>query len=237
MGWRDAFALWALVAVPAFWGLARVVGRLPPPAAPHRSAGGRAAWAMEPRVLALAVMSFLYTGIGWTVSGWAVTYLVGRFGVALLTGTLGPSVYYGCLAVGRVVNSRMVRYLSPAILLRTGSAMAAAALLALAMAPGVTVTLVAFAAAGFCLAGIYPNLIGQAMVLHPERPGAMAGVIATGGAAGAAVVPFAAAALGRAVGLGGMAWLLGGLGAAECALALAALGRWPADRRGVRAAG
>jgi len=222
-GWRAAFLLWAVAAVPAFWGLTRAVGGLPQTIAGDRRVGPF--WMGDRHLVALAAMSFLYTGVGWTVSGWAVTYLVGHFGVALLAGTLGSALYYACLAVGRMVNAPLVGRLSPTALLRWESALSALALLGLALAPGVGAALAAFAVAGFCLAGIYPNLIAQGLALRPGQPGAMAGVVATGGAAGAALVPFGAAAVARVAGLGSMSWLLAALGFALLALALCALGR------------
>lgn len=229
LGWRLAFGLWAVATIVPFWGLGAVAGRIPRQAGPR--GGRRPPVGAHASILLLAGMAFIYNGVGWTVGGWAATYLVGRFGAALLTGTLGSSVFYAFLAAGRFANGPLATRVAPGTLLRVGAAASAVALVALALAPGSILALIAFGAAGFCLAGIYPNLIAYATDLHPERPGAMAGVISTGGAIGVSVVPFAAGALGKAVGLSAMVWLLMGLGIALVVLAELAA------RSGRRAAG
>lgn len=216
-GWRAAFGLWAAATIVPFWGLARVAGRLPRAAGPRTAAAPVRA---DRRALLLAGMAFIYNGIGWTVGGWAATYLVGRFGAGLLTGTMGSSVFYALLAAGRFTNGFLAAKVPVARLLRLGAAAAAGALLCLALAPNAVVALAGFGAAGFCLAGIYPNLVAFATERHPDRPGAMAGIISTGGAIGVSVVPFAAGALSRGAGLPAMTWLLMGLGCALAALAV-----------------
>ena len=229
LGWRLAFALWAVAAIVPFWGLATVAGRMAQPAAPR--AAPPPPVTADPSILLLAGMAFIYNGVGWTVGGWAATYLVGRFGAALITGTLGSSVFYAFLAAGRFANAPLAARVAPGTLLRVGAAASAVTLTALALAPGSLLALAAFGAAGFCLAGIYPNLIAYATARHPDRPGAMAGLISTGGAIGVSVVPFAAGALGKGIGLSSMVWLLMGLGLALVVLAEAAA------RAGRRAAG
>ena len=221
-GWRLAFALWAAATVVPFWGLAAAAGRLPRTVMPR---AGASLGPRDPRVLLLAGMAFIYNGIGWTVGGWAATYLVDHFGAGLLTGTLGSSVFYALLAAGRFTNGFLAARTPAPRLLRWGAAASAAALLCLALAPNALMALAGFGAAGFCLAGIYPNLVTFATERRPDRPGAMAGVISTGGAIGVSVVPFAAGALSRGLGLLAMPWLMMGLG---CALViLAALAARP----------
>jgi fucose permease len=145
--------------------------------------------------------------------------MVGRFGAGLLTGTMGSTVFYALLAAGRFLNGSLATRTRATRLLLWGAAASAVALLCLALAPTAVVAMLGFGAAGFCLAGIYPNLVAFATERRPDRPGAMAGLISSGGAIGVSVVPFAAGALGRGLGLGAMPWLLMGLGCLLVALA------------------
>ncbi len=224
LGWRLAFGLWATLCVVPFAGLARsVVGLGPAPGARSAGPGLR----LTAGLLFLPAMAFIYNGIGWTVGGWAATYLVGRFGATLLAGTLGSTFFYALLTAGRLVNRRFASHASAATLLRIGAVGSAISLLGLALAPTAVWSLVAFGAAGFCLAGIYPNLVAHAAGLQPDRPGAMAGLVATGGAIGVTVVPFLAGALGHLAGLAAMTWMLLGLGIALVALAEAGARRRP----------
>ena len=231
LSWRVAFALWADATLLPFWGLSAAAGRL------GRNSGGRAASPpVRPglRTLALAAMAFVYNGIGWTVGGWAATYLIGRFGAGLWAGAMGSGLFYALLTVGRLVNGGLAARVSPGRLLRWEAVSSAAALLSLALAPNPAAALAAFAVAGFFLAGIYPNLVACATGRHPDRPGAMAGMIATGGAIGVGVVPFTAGALSRGMGLTAMPWLLVGLGCALVVLGVVASDDGPAaagDRR------
>lgn len=216
-GWRLAFGIWAVATVVPFLGLAAVTGRLPR-AADRRQAPTRLR--PDATALALAAMAFIYNGIGWTVGGWAATYLVGRFGASVLAGTMGSTIFYALLAAGRLANGAAARRTPGARLLLLGAAASALALLILALARSAPLALAGFGAAGLCLAGIYPNLVAFATERQPDRPGAMAGLISSGGAIGVSLVPFAAGALGRVAGLAAMPWLLSGLGVALLVLAL-----------------
>ena len=226
LGWRSAFGVWALLAVVPLWGLALAVqGRAERPR-PLRAPGlGALALARQPAVLTLAGMAFLYNGIGWTISTWAPTWLVTRFSAHLLTGAAGSTAFYACLTVGRLGDAALAARLPPGRVMWVQALGAGAALLGLALAPSAAWALVAFGAAGLALGGIYPNLVAQAAALHPERPGAMSGVIATGGSVGVSLVPFAAAIVGRAGGPQAMGWTLPVLGLALIGLARLTLRR------------
>ncbi len=205
LGWRLAFWAWAAAALLAGFGLAAACGGIRVP--PSRSIGS----GLDRRVAALAGMAFAYNGGGWAVSGWAATWLVVRFAAPLLTGALGATVFYGCLTLGRLVNGAVVHRVAVPRLLWWQAVASAAALVALSLAPNPGLALAAFGTAGFTLGGIYPNLVAHAAALVPDRPGAMAGAIATGGAVGVGLVPFSAGLLGdRGLpALGGLLVVLG----------------------------
>ena len=212
LGWRIAFWAWAVAALLAGFGLAAACSGAP--RLPSRAVGGR----LDRRVLALAGMAFAYNGGGWAVSGWAATWLVVRFHAPLLTGALGATVFYGCLTLGRLVNGSVVHRVPVPRLLWWQAVASAAALVGVSLAPSPWLALCAFGMAGFTLGGIYPNLVAHAAALVPDRPGAMAGAIATGGAVGVSVVPFSAGLLG-AEGLPALGGLLIVLGVGLVALA------------------
>jgi fucose permease len=214
LGWRSAFGLWTAVAVPPLAGLAWAARDLPRPV---RAAGPapRPAGALW----ALPLMALLYNGIGWTVSTWAPTWLLARFHTRLLTGAAASTVFYACLTGGRAGDAALLGRLPLSRLLWLQSLAAAVALVGLALAPDPVLALAAFGAAGLTLGGVYPNLVAQGVALAPDRPGAVSGWIATGGAIGVGLVPLAAGALGRLAGPGAMVWALPALGAAMVALA------------------
>ncbi len=212
LGWRLAFWAWAVAALLAGAGLAAACGDVR--VAPGRAAGS----GLDRRVLALAGMAFAYNGGGWAVSGWAATWLVVRFHAPVLTGALGATVFYGCLTLGRLVNTSVVRSVPVPRLLWWQAVASAAALVAVSFAPSPWLAMCAFGTAGFTLGGIYPNLVAHAAALVPDRPGAMAGAIATGGAVGVSLAPFTAGALG-AEGVPALGGLLAVLGVGLVALA------------------
>lgn len=215
LGWRPAFWIWAGLAVVPLAGLSLSAGR-------GRAPRGRAAPGPAPATPGLAIlcaMAFVYQGAGWTVAAWAPTWLVARFGTGLLTASFGATAFYGFLTLGRLTDAALLARMPAGRVLWLQSTAAALALLGLVAAPHVGVALAAFGLAGLALGGVYPNLVARAAEMAPDRLGAMSGAIATTGAVGVSVVPFAAGALGRVAGADAIAWCLPVLGVLLAVLA------------------
>lgn len=214
-GWRPAFGVWAVVSLVPMGGLALAAGRSAAVPASTRRAPVRLTAALA----VLCAMAFLYQGAGWTVAAWAPTWLVARFGAGLLTASAGPTAFYAFLTLGRLGDAALLARLSAGRVLWLQCAVAAAALVALVAVPDPALALVAFGLAGLALGGVYPNLVARAAAMAPDRPGAMSGVIATTGAVGVGLVPFAAGALGRVAGADAIGWCLPVMGLGLAALA------------------
>lgn len=113
---------------------------------------------------ALVVAAFLYVGAESLLAGWGPT-LVSSFDLlSVETAPLGSTLFWGLLALGRLVSIRVTpRHLSTTFSLTLWPLVAAAGLAAAAIFQTPVALLLGYALAAFATGPIYGLLIGQAL--------------------------------------------------------------------------
>ena len=164
--------------------------------------------------LALAIACYVASETG--VSSWLVRFLdAAPIGVA----TLALSLFWGGLAIGRLVASRVGDRFPPIAVATACGLAAGAALGAAVVVPWIAASIALFAIAGVACGPIYPMIVASAGALYPARANAVSGVLTAAAVAGSVVYPPAMGFISNGVGLGvGMAGA--GLLALACAGAL-----------------
>jgi fucose permease len=129
-------------------------------------------------LLALAIAFYVSSEIG--VSSWLVRFLESASNDVATTTLAG---FWGGLALGRLLASRVADRFRPVRFATACSLAAAVALLGAIAVPWLPVSIALFALSGFAFGPVYPMIMTIAGALYPSRLSAV-----TGGLAGSAVV-------------------------------------------------
>jgi fucose permease len=157
----------------------------------------------------LQIAVFLFTtGVEFTAGQWAYTVLTERLGIATATAGVLVGLYWGSMAVGRLLLGGLSRAIGDRRLILLGAAgMLVAALL-------FTLDMPAFAIAGLMLFGLAEGpLFPTLMSLTPERLGSTIALHAIGfqvsaAVLGGAILPTVAGLLSAELGLAAIGWTL-----------------------------
>lgn len=151
------------------------------------SGPGRARNRLSPLLLGAA---FLYVGGESLLAGWGPTFLNTAEGVSVEGAPLGSTLFWGLLAIGRLVSLRVTpNYLSTKLALVLWPAVASASLVAASLLPSGYAVL-GYAVASLAAGPIYGILIGQALRRVPgERVSKATRNLILMGAAGGFVIP------------------------------------------------
>jgi fucose permease len=184
------------------------------------SAGSAARMSSLPLIaLAAAIAAYVASEIG--VSSWLVRFLASA---SLETATTALAIYWGGLAIGRIVSIRVADRLPPVPFAAGCSVAMGIAVLGAVLAPNVGLSIVLFGLAGIASGPVYPMIMAIAGVLYPNRLAAVTGTLAASAVVGGLTYPPLMGVLSESVGIGiGMAGAAA-LGLA-CAVALATAGR------------
>ena len=156
---------------------------------------------------------------------------VGLVGLA----TSALALFWGCLALGRLVSARLGDRFDHARFAATSALVASAALVAAVLVPSLPASIVLFGVVGFAYGPVFPLIMAVAGDRYPTRAAAVSGFLAGIGVIGAIVYPPLMGFLSVGVGLG--AAMLGAAALAlACGIALWFAGGWRAvaERRGRR---
>jgi fucose permease len=143
----------------------------------------------EKTFLTLFFFTFFANGVQNGIGYWMVTFLKETKGVPIALASVSLSLFFACLAVGRLFSSYLITKFHEAIYLLGLISILFVALLISVFAPGKW-AIPFFGLCGFAHSGIFPCLLGMAGKLYSKSPGTAMGMIATGAGLGAMVVPW-----------------------------------------------
>jgi fucose permease len=173
-------------------------------------------------LLALAIAIACYVAAEVGVSDWLVRFLATAT-IGLATSSL--ALFWGCLALGRVVSAVLGDRFDHARFAAISSFVSSAALVAAVIVPSLPASIVLFGVVGFAFGPIYPLIIAVAGDRFPARAAAVSGFLSGCAIIGAIVYPpvmgFVSDGAGLGVAMGGAAAL-----AFACGVVLALSGRW-----------
>jgi fucose permease len=219
VAWQSVVLGTALAAIP----LAVLLAVADLPSGHHARSNGtdatRIGFALPLIALAVAIACYVASEVG--VSNWLVRFLE-TASVGLATSAL--ALFWGCLALGRLVSARLGDHFDHARFAATSSLVAAVALVAAALVPSLPASIVLFGVVGFAFGPIYPLIMAVAGDLFPERSAAISGFLAGCAVIGAILYPPVMGFISVGVGLG--AAMLGAAALALlCAIVLFLIGR------------
>ena len=152
--------------------------------------GGLRTVLVSPIALALGLLLAVYVGVEIGAANWLTQYLESVHDAPKVFAALTASTYWFALAAGRLVFVFIAHRASEGKLIY---AMSVAAIVLLSCAVATTnrwTAAVCFPLAIFCLGSTYPMAMAWAGRIFTHRAGTVVGVLAFGGAAGAAVLPW-----------------------------------------------
>lgn len=164
-------------------------------------------------VLAVAIGCYVAMELG--VSSWLVRYLEDA---PLAVATLALSLFWGALALGRLVSSLIVDRMGAVAFATTWAAACGVAILVAILVPWLPLAILAFAVAGFAAGPVYPMIMAIGGSLYPGRASMVSSVLASAAIVGSLVYPPIMGVVSEAAGM----WT-SMLGAALFAFASAAL--------------
>ncbi len=229
VGWRllaiaTAVAAALLAGPLARAGAVRPRGRSPDAVRAERTPALSVRLRIALATLGLAIACYVAAESG--VSSWLVGFLADE---PLTAATLALGLFWGGLAAGRLVASRVADRFEP-LRFTTSCALAGglAVLLAVTVASG-PARIALFLAAGFAFGPVYPMIMAVAGSLFPHRAAAVAGIITAAGVAGSVTYPplmgVVAVVAGLGAGMVGASALIVAGGAAVVAAGRLAAGR------------
>lgn len=215
--WQAVVVGTAVVTIPfaVLWAVVRLPdGRHRATTTPGAPRGGRLALRCPLIALELAIAFYVASEIG--VSNWLIRFLED---VPLATATTSLSLFWGGLALGRLISARYsdrfdhLRY-------ATVSALAAGvATIAAVIVPSTEASIALFAVAGVASGPIFPLIIAIGGERHPGRSAAVSGFLTSAAVIGGLIYPPVMGFLSVNVGLG-IAMVGAGLLGVGCAAAL-----------------
>jgi fucose permease len=137
-------------------------------------------------IIALAVAIACYVASEIGVSNWLVRFLE----TATLSGaTSALALFWGCLAVGRIVTAVLGDRFDHALFAATASLVAAIALVAAVLVPSLPASIALFGLVGFAFGPVYPLIMAVAGDLYPARSAAVSGFLSGAAIVGAILYP------------------------------------------------
>jgi fucose permease len=162
-------------------------------------------------MLAIAIGSYVAAEIG--TSSWLVRFFASA---PLTVATASLSLFWGGLAVGRLLASRYADRFNPVAFATVCALVAGIAGVAAVLVPSVPASIALFALAGFGQGPIYPMIMTVGGTLNPGRSGAVSGLLTGSAVLGGLVYPPIIGFISVTAGIG-----IGLLGAGLLALAAA----------------
>ena len=134
----------------------------------------------------LAVAIACYVGAEIGVSNWLVRYLEAA---SLTLATSALALFWGCLALGRLVSARLGDRFDHAWFAAMCAIASAAGLVAAVAVPSLPVSIVLFGVVGFAFGPVYPLIMAVAGDRYPARSAAVSGFLSGVAIIGAIIYP------------------------------------------------
>ena len=170
--------------------------------------------------LAVAIACYVASEVG--VSNWLVRYLEGA-SLGLATSAL--ALFWGCLALGRLVSARLGDRFDHGLFAAMSALLSAAALVAAVLVPSLPASIVLFGVVGFAFGPVYPLIMAVAGDRYPARSAAVSGLLSGIAVIGAILYPPLMGFLSVGLGLG-VAMLGAAVLALVCGVVLWVLSGW-----------
>ncbi len=190
VGWRAAFALASLAALVLIVMYARAPMPGPRQRAHKIDARSVARLALSPSILPLGMLTGVYVGAEVLLGDWSAAYLQDVHGLGKVFAATSLSLYWGGLAVGRLLSAYASRWLSGKAMLVWTCVFSLAACCVLVAAPNAAIALVALTASGLGYAAIFPLIMAAAGEVYPEAAGSVAGLLIAAAVVFGAVIPW-----------------------------------------------
>jgi fucose permease len=185
-------------------------------------AGSRVRVGIALPLVLLAVAIACYVGSEVGVSNWLVRYLESA-SLGLATSAL--ALFWGCLALGRLVSARLGDRFDHGRFAATSALVSAVALVGAVLVPSLPASIILFGVVGFAFGPVYPLIMAVAGDRYPARSAAVSGLLSGIAVIGAILYPplmgFLSVGLGLAVAMLGAALL-----ALVCGVVLWVLSGW-----------
>ena len=158
-------------------------------------------------VLQLSISLTLYVGGEIGLASWIAAYLEKDLGSPGPLAAASVAVFWVGIGVGRMVGAGLTKHLRDHTLVCWAFGLGAAcqAILLLMHAPAIALAMTF--CAGFCLGPTWPTIISLAGGAFPRNSGAVIGIVAAFGCAGAAIVPKLVGWASDSVGLRSALWI------------------------------
>ena len=182
--WQTVILGTALVAVP----IAILLAVADLPSGRHARSDGTASVrvGLSLPIIALAVAIACYVASEVGVSNWLVRFLeTASLGLA----TSALALFWGCLALGRIVTAVLGDRFDHARFAATASLVAAIALVAAVLVPSLPASIALFGVVGFAFGPVYPLIMAVAGDLYPARSAAVSGFLSGSAVIGAILYP------------------------------------------------
>lgn len=165
-------------------------------------------------LLAVAIACYVASEVG--TSNWVVRFLSDA---PLVVATSSLSLFWGGLAVGRLIAARTADRFAPIAYATACAFLAGVAIIGAVLAPSLPLSIALFGVAGLAQGPIYPMIMTIGGILQPARSSAVSGMLTAGGVVGGLAYPPVIGFISVTAGIG--AGLIGaGLLAIVSALAL-----------------
>ncbi|HTT65704.1 MAG TPA: MFS transporter [Bryobacteraceae bacterium] len=159
-----------------------------------------------PVVWGFALLLFCESGNEFLLGGYISTYLAREIHLTLSSASYALAGFWAAIMLSRVLASRLLLRVPGHRVVLLSAAVSALASAGMALAGSATTAIVAVAALGFSLAGIYPTTLGLAGARFAQHSGTVFGILFTVALAGGMTLPWAvgqaANAYGMRLGLG-----------------------------------
>lgn len=152
------------------------------------AAGGGWRELLSPAFLVPALLIFLYVGTEQSIWDWQVTYSMQHLGMSQVDAARMLSVFPVAIMIGRAANTRILLRFDPVIVLRVSTMGALAAFSVVMLAPTAWVATVALAAAGVCMATVFPTTLGVISARFASVSGTALGAAITCGWLGSVAI-------------------------------------------------
>jgi fucose permease len=147
-------------------------------------------------ILSVAIACYVATEMG--VTAWLVRYLDEA---PIQLATLALSLFWGGMAVGRLVSSFLAGRMGSVTLAWTWSAACGVAVIASLVAPSIGLSIVCFAVAGVAAGPVYPTIMAIGGSMYRERTSLVSSTLASAAIVGSLVYPPLMGLLSGTVGL------------------------------------
>jgi len=150
--------------------------------------------------LTLFAITFLSVGVQNGIGYWLVTFLQGAKGFSIGRASTSLSLFFVCLAIGRLLTSYLITRFRETRYLLTLFSLVLITLAFVITLPGLR-ALPFIGLCGLAQAGVFPTLLGRAGRLYSQTPGTALGLIATGTGLGSMVIAWLISFISQLAGL------------------------------------